>query len=768
MTADRKPPPGARPDTGHDAPPGARLGWRHWLYAGVAVLVGVLLFSALFPRPPEAPRGVVAPGLELPGGVAMDRPLLEADLSEDRSAWLALMALEDGRALEPGDAERMAAFLAHDAPGVRQAAARGLGRLERPEFVRALAPSLEDAEPRVRIEAANAVAQAVHRGEGVAEASALLERRLDAESDPRVQGALARALGRLRVTGGGPELDARAARIAAVAAHPAGDVGHDERLLGVARGAFFLFRSPAARGWEGEARRVLEATVEALSGDAGLPDPVRRAAAAARVAAGPAPGGWVTGLLEVDDPELRRHAALAATSEDAIRRALADADATVRLEGVRAWARHEHTASESGGLGPLVAALDDPSDHVAIGAIGAIGAAGGASGVSADLAEAAATASTTAVDALDALAGTLAAASPGKWHRPVHALLALARLDPARAASHLEAATAHADPFVRAHGARAAGLLGDEAVLRALADDPSPNVREAAITALVPLAGRGADPVLVAQLSQGDPQLVRTAARLLAGSPAREETMAALFASLEHFTAGARSTDRDPRVAAIERIGELGDARDAARLERWTRDPDPAVGAAAAAVLRSWIGEAPEPVSTGLPRLPLPGWSELAELHDGRLVLTLDEGGFDAPARVVIRMLPFEAPTSAARVVRLARDGTLDGLTLHRVASNFVVQGGSPGANEYAGHGHYTRDELGRIGHWAGTVGVSTRGRDTGDGQLFVNLVDNLRLDHDYTVFGVVIEGMEVVARVQEGVVIREARWEPLGGGDPG
>jgi cyclophilin family peptidyl-prolyl cis-trans isomerase/HEAT repeat protein len=753
-------------EAGRKPPPDERLVWRRWLYGGVAVLVVVLLVSALLPRSPASPRGAVIP--DLPEDVARDRPLLEVDLSEDRSAWLALMALEDARAPEPGDAERMAAFLSHDAPGIRRAAARGLGRLERPELVRALAPSLEDTEPRVRNEAANAVAQAVHRGEGVAEAAALLERRLDTETDPRVQGALARALGRLRVAGGAPELEARAARIAAVAALPPDDPGgtlHDERLLGAARGAFFLFRNPAARGWEGEARRVLEATVQSISGDAGLPDPVRRAAAAARVAAGSSPERWVEELLEAADPELRRTAALAATSEESVRRALGDPDATVRLEGVRAWARHR---VEAGGIGPLLEAVEDPSDHVALGALGAIGALGasgvpGASGASGAPGEA----PSDIVRALDTLAGTLGGAAAGRWHRPVHALLALARHDPGRAAAHLETATTHPDPFVRAHGARVAGILGDEGALRALAEDPSANVREAAITALVPLAGRGADPVLVAQLAEGDPQLVQSAARLLAGSPAREETMAALFASLERFTAGGRSTDRDPRVALVQRIGELGDARDAGRLERWIRDPDPAVGAAAAAAVGNWTGQAPEPVSTGLPSLPLPGWNELAELQGGRLVLTLDEGGLEAPERVVIRMLPFEAPTSAARVVRMARAGTFDGLTLHRVAPNFVVQGGSPGANEYAGHGHYTRDELGRIGHWAGTVGVSTRGRDTGDGQLFVNLVDNLRLDHDYTVFGVVVEGMDVVARVQEGVVIREARWEPPAGGDP-
>jgi cyclophilin family peptidyl-prolyl cis-trans isomerase len=61
------------------------------------------------------------------------------------------------------------------------------------------------------------------------------------------------------------------------------------------------------------------------------------------------------------------------------------------------------------------------------------------------------------------------------------------------------------------------------------------------------------------------------------------------------------------------------------------------------------------------------------------------------------------------------------------------------------------------VSHWRGTVGASTRGRDTGDGQFFINLVDNLRLDHDYTVFGEVVIGMEVVDLVAEGDVITRA-----------
>ena len=106
-------------------------------------------------------------------------------------------------------------------------------------------------------------------------------------------------------------------------------------------------------------------------------------------------------------------------------------------------------------------------------------------------------------------------------------------------------------------------------------------------------------------------------------------------------------------------------------------------------------------------------------------------------------------PLSSVRVVRRAGEGYYNGLTFHRVVPNFVIQGGSPGANEFMGDAFYMRDEVGL--HIRGTVGISTRGRDTGDAQMFVNLVDSPRLDHLYTVFGTVVTGMDVVDRILEG-----------------
>ncbi|HVH13172.1 MAG TPA: peptidylprolyl isomerase, partial [Longimicrobium sp.] len=89
------------------------------------------------------------------------------------------------------------------------------------------------------------------------------------------------------------------------------------------------------------------------------------------------------------------------------------------------------------------------------------------------------------------------------------------------------------------------------------------------------------------------------------------------------------------------------------------------------------------------------------------------------------------------------------------------IQGGGPGTNEYVGYASYLRDELGTVPHPRGTVGMSTRGHDTGDAQWFVNLRDNARLVREYTVFAEVTEGIEVVDGILEGDLVATARVEP-------
>jgi cyclophilin family peptidyl-prolyl cis-trans isomerase len=185
-------------------------------------------------------------------------------------------------------------------------------------------------------------------------------------------------------------------------------------------------------------------------------------------------------------------------------------------------------------------------------------------------------------------------------------------------------------------------------------------------------------------------------------------------------------------------------------MSPYLRDFDPVIAAAAARILTAWTGEEHQAAPQPLPREPFPSMGELVSLVGARVLIEMETGGI-----VELRLFPFEAPTNATRFARLAREGYYDGLTFHRVVPNFVIQGGSPGANEFWGDGPFTRDEIAIRSNLRGTVGVSTRGRDTGDGQIFVNLVDNVRLDHNFTLFAEVVDGMESVDAALEGAAMR-------------
>jgi cyclophilin family peptidyl-prolyl cis-trans isomerase len=240
-----------------------------------------------------------------------------------------------------------------------------------------------------------------------------------------------------------------------------------------------------------------------------------------------------------------------------------------------------------------------------------------------------------------------------------------------------------------------------------------------------------------------------TAAQALDSSttPGVVEALGAAFARV---TAERRETSRDPRIAMLESIEHIGSAPLATQLRDAAKDFDSTVAQTAARLATQWTANKIQPEPVPLPLAPVPSLADMAAWARLTAVFTMRTGGV-----VRVRLRPFDAPTNVSRFVRMARSGWFNGLTFHRVVPNFVVQGGSPGANEYMGDGPFTRDELGLEHHFRGTVGISTRGRDTGDGQLFLNLIDNWRLDHDYTIIGEIIAGMNVVDAMQEGVTIQ-------------
>ena len=344
------------------------------------------------------------------------------------------------------------------------------------------------------------------------------------------------------------------------------------------------------------------------------------------------------------------------------------------------------------------------------------------------------------------------------WHPAAHGILALARIQPNVARQMLPPIVRNPVPWLRDYAARAAAIVGDTATLRTLADDPNDNVREAAIDGLASVAKHAADDVylralLVGQGRRPGYQTMRAAARALAGSPRKDAVFRNSLDAASLLKRDASETSRDTRLELLKRIDETVDAAHVAPVVLLAEDFDCAVAQAAATIAaRFGPASGTAPRCTKLPIGLPPDAVALALGAERRLrvVLADSSGG----GSFVVRLRGDVAPIMAARILELARSHYYDGLTWQRVEPDFVIQGGSPSANEYVGNPRYIRDELGTVPHVRGTVGMSTRGHDTGDGQWFVNLRDNLRLNRDYTIFGEVIEGIDVVDGVLEGDVI--------------
>ncbi|HET7620273.1 MAG TPA: peptidylprolyl isomerase [Gemmatimonadaceae bacterium] len=654
---------------------------------------------------------------------------------------------------------------------------RELGRLERVDMVPVILPSLDSESADSRAEAANALAQSLWpivkgaaNGARIENADSValmvartLASRLRGEREPAVAAAIAQSLGRL------PYANARARRTSETVLARTLAEGHDARVAaGAARGLLSLLSS-ADRDYEASASTldVLRSRVSRAPGAVAAASEhssdstiawSRRLAMLALIAARSADTATVRMAAKSSDAQLRMLAARAAAvldgraAADTLLRVLArDSAPMVRTEVARAWSRPGRTACL-----PLLPLAHDSSPQTSVSAIDAIGIAcvgkpAGTAGSSSGEAEGT-LAALVREGATEAAEGQpRASADRLAMHRAAHAIVALAHLAPARATALLPAVAASDAWQARMYAARAAAILGDTARLLSLAADPAPNVRTEAVAGLSRVAGHASDSVYIEALSAGDYQLVLMAAQALRDTPRPDAAIPALERSLARISAEKRETSRDPRIALLVTLRDLGSAQLAEALLPYLVDFDPAVADTAAAMVSAWTGRPYRSAPRPLPPVDEPP-RDVAALRAARVRVTMAPGS--GGGSFELRLFPDDAPITVSRFVRLVRSGYYNGLTWHRVVPNFVVQGGSPGANEYVGDGPFLRDEVGLRSHRRGSVGISTRGRNTGDAQIFIDLVDLPRLDHDYTVFAEVVSGMATVDRLLEGDVM--------------
>ena len=302
-------------------------------------------------------------------------------------------------------------------------------------------------------------------------------------------------------------------------------------------------------------------------------------------------------------------------------------------------------------------------------------------------------------------------------------------------------------------GTLPAELAGE--LLRGMLQDDDKRVIPAVLGSLVRLGVPDADRIVLGALKEPD-FVVRASAARLVGKLKPSEGPAALREAYEKSQA---DSTYSARAAALAALAEYGGAGALETLRTALTDKDWAVRVLAADLIakldpsietRQAIRPAP-----GTPPVPYADPSLVAPQYSPRVFIEIAKGTIEFELAVL------DAPQTSRNFMALARRGFFNGLPIHRVVPNFVVQDGDPRGDGEGGPGYTLRDELNDRPYLRGTVGMALDWRDTGGSQFFITHSPQPHLDGRYTVFGRVVNGMEVVDRIQQGDVIQRVRvWD--------
>lgn len=127
---------------------------------------------------------------------------------------------------------------------------------------------------------------------------------------------------------------------------------------------------------------------------------------------------------------------------------------------------------------------------------------------------------------------------------------------------------------------------------------------------------------------------------------------------------------------------------------------------------------------------------------------------------IEIKLYPEYAPKTVNNFVFLTREGFYDGLTFHRVISNFMIQGGDPTGIGSGGPGYRFADETAGnpLKHETGVLSMANAGPNTNGSQFFITHSPQPHLNGQHTVFGKVTNGMDVVNTTRQGDVMTSVK----------
>jgi cyclophilin family peptidyl-prolyl cis-trans isomerase len=287
-----------------------------------------------------------------------------------------------------------------------------------------------------------------------------------------------------------------------------------------------------------------------------------------------------------------------------------------------------------------------------------------------------------------------------------------------------------------------------------LCDDPDSRVRAAALDALGQINAPDLPTRLVAALDAPDVVLRATAARVI-GEKKLPDGVPRLVAA---YARGAADGAYSARAAAIEALSKYGGNEALAVIRRALQDPDWAVRIKAADLLHAAGDATATPAPPAPLRVPPATFDSSSLLHpqfSPHAYLETQRGVIELELNVI------DAPLTVNAFVERARAGKFDGLRVHRVVANFVLQTGDPRGDGEGGPDYTLRDELNPVPYLRGTVGMALEWRETGGSQFFITVSPQPHLDAKYTAFGRVVSGFELLDQFTQDDVIERVRiWD--------
>lgn len=150
------------------------------------------------------------------------------------------------------------------------------------------------------------------------------------------------------------------------------------------------------------------------------------------------------------------------------------------------------------------------------------------------------------------------------------------------------------------------------------------------------------------------------------------------------------------------------------------------------------------------PKEQTKGDNEMEKLKNTRVVIETKYGNIE------LKFYPEVAPNHVKNFIKLAKEGFYNGTIFHRVIPNFMIQGGDPNTkgtnkNTYGagGPGYTVKAEFSNINHKRGILSMARAADPNSAGsQFFIVVKNSPYLDNQYTVFGAVVEGMDVVDKI--------------------